>query len=186
MRRVSNLCGVISLLAVLLVVIPVGCKPEPIYPQRVSLEEASEIIGVPVPYPAYLPHGYEIKAIYVEVDKPDVKHVSIFISDEEIGEEQLNDIDNLPWKMKLAVGWYIKLGPPSIKCPGEGAMIRTDSSGCIFEIANHNALVWQWLPDQGKVKRMMFTFELAANKDIPKETLVSIARSVQPYWVPDE
>jgi hypothetical protein len=185
MRRLIDLCGV-SLLALLLVVILAGCKPEPepVYPQRVSLEEASEILGVPVPYPAYLPYGYEIKAVYFEVDKPDVKHVSIFISDEEIDDEQLNDVNNIPWKMRLIVVWFTRQMPPSMKCGGEGIWIRTDSGGCIFRSTTHNSLLWQWRPD--KSKNEMFEFDLTENIDIPIEELVSIARSVQPYWVPSE
>jgi hypothetical protein len=177
------LCGV-SLLALLLVVIPVGCKPEPVYPQRVSLEEASEILGVPVPYPAYLPYGYEIKVIHVERDEPDVKQVSFFISDEKIDDDHLNDVADLSWKMRLIVVWFTRQMPPSMKCGGEGVRIRTDSGGCIFRSTTHNILVWQWRPD--KSKNEMFEFDLTANIDIPMEELVSIARSVQPYWVPNE
>jgi hypothetical protein len=139
-----------------------------------------------VPYPAYLPHGYEIKAIYVDVEKPDLKNVSFFISDEEIDDEQLNDVDDIPWEMRLDVWWSAESGPPSIKCPpgGEKPRIRTDSAGCMWELTDHNVLFWQWRPYKDKDK--VFEFYLEADKDISKETLISIARSVQPYWVPNE
>jgi hypothetical protein len=186
MERVESRGKLIFVVLLLLGVILAGCKSEPelVYPQRVSLEEASEILGVPVPYPAYLPYGYDIKVIHVERDEPDMKQVSFFISDEKIDDDHSNDVDDLSWKMRLIVVWFTRQMPPSMKCGGEGIWIRTDSGGCIFRSTTHNSLLWQWRPD--KSKNEMFEFDLTANIDIPMEELASIARSVQPYWLPDE
>jgi len=59
--------------------IPPQVAPIPV--EEVSLEEAGEVLGAPVPMPAYLPSGYELRRIFVREGRP---HVYLLFSDEEI------------------------------------------------------------------------------------------------------
>jgi len=56
----------------------------PIPIDEVSLEEAGEILGVPVPMPAYLPSGYDLQRVFAYEGRP---RLILLFSDEEIMEE---------------------------------------------------------------------------------------------------
>ena len=81
-------------------------KLHPIPVEEVSLKEAAKVLGAPVPMPAYLPPGYELKRIYIAFGD-----ACLFYSDEEIRDEvlTLQDIDSLVQKMKVGAAGAPKL-----------------------------------------------------------------------------
>lgn len=56
----------------------------PIPVAEVSLEEAGEVLGMPVPVPAYLPSGYDLQRVFAYEGRP---RLILLFSDEEIMEE---------------------------------------------------------------------------------------------------
>ncbi len=156
---------------------------------KTTLDEASSILGVNVPAPAYLPKGLKIQEVYIDPDT----EVCILISDEGIGEKKLETYTvyagDTPYltsqryvfqcKMKLFVRW-LDQGGVGLKIPGE----RVNIGGRTGVIRDHEtlyALWWYWRPDPGEDGE--FEMILFASKDIPKEELVKVAESVSlpPY-----
>jgi len=70
----------------------------PIPVDEVSLEEAGEIIGAPVPTPNYLPQGYELQRVFVQEGGP---YVYLLFSDEEITGKVQTLQDLYPLMMKV-------------------------------------------------------------------------------------
>jgi len=71
----------------------------PIPVEEVSLEEAGEVLGMPVPVPAYLPSGYDLQRVFAYEGRP---RLMLLFSDEEIMEEvrTLQDLGPLMSKLE--------------------------------------------------------------------------------------
>lgn len=146
--------------------------------QKTTMEEAGSILGVPIPAPTYLPEGYEIQETYINE-----REVTLLISDETIERtlvtgEEATDVDSQHYevkcKMRLVIRWYPEGGVP-VRLPVEKVQIN-ERWGFIQDRGDHNALWWDWFPEQGK--SAMFEMVLAAGKGIPKEELVKVAESI--------
>jgi len=146
--------------------------------RKTTLEEAGNILGVPIPVPAYLPEGYEIRETYIND-----REVTLLISDEAIerklvtGEEAMGagpQRYDVKCKMRLVMRWYPGGGVP-VRLPVEKVHIN-ESWGFLQDKGDHNALWWDWFPEQGN--SAMFEIVLAAGKGIPKEELVKVAESI--------
>jgi hypothetical protein len=134
--------------------------------QKMTLEEASQVIGVTVHAPAYLPKGYEVREVYLK-DTDDFQQwiVVMLISDEELVQEdgRYNE------KMRLTIYWRDVSG---LKMPWAERVQIGDSYGMLEEEDDHNDLSWIVRPGRRLV--------LSAEKDIPTEELAKVAESVVP------
>jgi len=174
MKKPIILCAV-ALMVLLLVAPVVGCKQKPVYPQRVSLEEASKIMEAPLPVPTYLPEGFEIIGIYMLERSDYSEHMVLFISDEAIDEKQLSDINEMPRKMEMYVTLYRRGQVGGLKLPGEWFNIG-DTEGVLVTRETTNDLWWILTHPE---RPGQYELKLSAIKEIPKEELVKIAESVR-------
>jgi len=152
-----------------LAVICLSCSSAPVLPefttgvklktyQQVTLEEASDILGVTLPEPAYLPKGLQVQEVYV------------YYQD---GITRLKY--NIECRMRLQINWlggekFIPIKVP----PGLETVKISGRVGFIREKANVNTLTWQF-PE--------FELYLSASRDAPKEELIKVAESVKPVSV---
>lgn len=175
MKKLVTLCTVI-LTVILLAVILTGCQQDSATPTgtpelglwKVTLEEASSIIGVTVPVPAYLPEGYEVQDIYI-----DDSTVILMISDEQI--DTVPSPDELQSKIEMTIRWYSKYGIP-VRLPVKQVNVN-ESHGFMQDRGDYNALWWNWYPNPGQPG--MFELVLSADKSISEDELVKVAESVQ-------
>lgn len=166
-RLITALCVTVPL--VCLATLSFGCKQQPEYPYRVSLEEAGEIMGAPLPVPTYLPKEFAIKGIYVLERHEYSEMLVILISDEDINENELSS------KIKMNVTLYKRGQIGGLKLLGEWFKIG-ETEGVVVTKDNTNDL-WWILPYPDPPGQ--YEIRLSAIKEIPKEELVKVARSVQ-------
>lgn len=134
--------------------------------QRMTLEEASQTIGMPVYAPAYLPEGYEIRGVYLKDAGSSTEWIVVMLfSDEEIIQKdgKYNE------KMRLTIYWYDAGG---LKMPWAERVQIGDSYGMLEKEDDHNDLSWIVRPGRKLV--------LSAEKGIPTKELAKIAESVVP------
>jgi len=134
--------------------------------QRMTLEEVSQVIGVPVHAPAYLPEGYKVRGFYLKDAGSSVEWIVVMlISDEELVQKdgKYNE------KMRLTIYWYDAGG---LKMPWAERVQIGDGYGMLEKKDDHNDLSWIVRPGRKLV--------LSAEKDIPIEELAKIAESVVP------
>ncbi len=134
--------------------------------QKMTLEEASLTIGLPVLAPAYLPEGYEIRGVYLKDTGSFIEWIVVMlISDEELVQEdgKFNE------KMRLTIYWHDVGG---LKMPWAERVQIGDSYGMLEKEDDHNDLSWIVRPG----RKLM----LSADKDIPIKELAKIAASVVP------
>jgi len=141
---------------VFLTLVLTGCSAtfsSPLEPsaQKVTLEEAGSILGVPIPVPAYLTLVTGEEAMGTGSQRYDVKS-----------------------PMRMVIRWYPEGGVP-IKLPVEKVRIN-ESWGFLQGRGDHRALWWVWFPEPDKPA--MFELVLAASKRISKEELVKVAESI--------
>jgi len=146
--------------------------------QKVTLEEASEIIGRPVPVPTYLPEGYAIQEVYASEH-----HVMLLISDKEIEKKLVTHTDaagtcqryEFRCRMIMSITWAVP-GPPGLKLPGKWVNIDGSGRALIQDRGDHHALWWQ-RPDP--VLPGVSELVLLAGKRVSNNELVKIAESAQ-------
>lgn len=129
-----------------------------VFPRESSFKEASEVIGVEIPKPAYLPEGYEIEKTVLKSERA----VSLMITNR--GGSKM-DLD-------IAYG-----GLPVRGLGGLAGYIEIDidgTQGYFSEGEDKNRIDWNLFPpDNG-----LFVLKLSADKDIPTGELLLIAESV--------
>jgi len=134
--------------------------------QRMTLEEVSRVIGVPVHAPTYLPESYEVREVYLKDTGSYTEWIVVMlISDEELVQKdgRYNE------KMRLTIYWHDVGG---LKMPWAERIQIGDSYGMLEEEDDRNDLSWIVRPGRRLV--------LSAEKDIPTEELAKIAESVVP------
>jgi len=134
--------------------------------QKMTLEETSQTIGLPILAPAYLPEGYEIRGAYLRDTGDSLEWIVVMlISDEELVQEdgKYNE------KMRLTIYWHDAGG---LKMPWAERVQIGDSYGMLEKEDDHNDLSWIVRPGRKLV--------LSAEKDIPTKELAKIAASVVP------
>lgn len=147
--------------------------------QKVTLEEASEITGRPVPVPTYLPNGCAIQEVYI------YDHlVILLISDKEIEKELVWHTDaagtrqryEFECRMTMQIGWWEDTEPPPPRgLPGKWVDIG-GSRGFIFDHGDYNDLMWRRVyPLQPGGCALV----LSAGKRVSSSELVKIAESAQ-------
>jgi len=112
--------------------------------QKVTLDEASNVVGWEIPVPSYLPQDYKIQEVYV-MDSS----VGLLISDEEIEKELVTHTDaagtrqryEYQSKMGMSISWHSQGVAGGLKLPGDRVMIG-ETQGVIFDAGDHNNLWW--------------------------------------------
>ncbi|GEM_PF-961115 len=150
--------------------------------QRVTPEEASRILGVAMPMPAYLPEGYKVQEIYVQQDGS----VRLFISDTAL-EKRLVTLGDATgtrqkyWfecKIEVGIKWHPEGQVGGLKIPGEPATISSKSKGVLVDRETHLELWWLLPPRSTPKKPGQFEIVLSTSKSISKDELLKVARSI--------
>ncbi len=156
--------------------------------EKATLKQVSNIVGLTVPVPTYLPGSYEIQEIYLRPRTSGPPEVMLLISDRRI-ERRLVTLTNaagtrrqyydfLP-RMAMSIRWKSDgfLIPPKISGDmGRGVNIN-QGSGLLIWGEESDDLWWIWHPDPDD--KGLFEFEISVSKDFPEEELVRVAESVQ-------
>ena len=123
-------------------------------------EEASSIIGLPVPLPEYLPEGYEIRSVDVEGD---TEHgfwdISVLIHNSEDGNPDSSNVT-------MNVHWFY----PGLKLVDIEKVAIGDSKALVFREPDRVKLLW--IDSEGR------GIELTGNANLEFDELVKIAESV--------
>jgi hypothetical protein len=134
--------------------------------QKMTLEEVSQAIGVPVYGPAYLPEGYEVRGVYLKDTGDSMEWIVVMlISDEELVQED----GSYNEKMRLTIYWRDVGG---LKMPWADRVQIGEGYGMLEKEEDHNDLSWIVRPGRKLV--------LSAEKDISAKELARIAESVVP------
>lgn len=157
--------------------------------QEVTLTEASEIIGRPIPAPTYLPKGYAIQEVYIYDH-----HVILLISDKEIEKKLVTHTDaagtrqryEFRCRMNMGMSWWeietptLETPPPPPPPPPRGIPGKWVNiggrQGFIFDKGDHNELIWTWTPARGPLGDV--NLSLSAGKRVSSKELLKIAESV--------
>ena len=124
-----------------------------------SAEEASKIIGLPLPMPEYLPEGYEVRSVDVEGDAVHGNwDVSVLIGDS----EDLDSSNNI----SMNIHWFY----PGIKLVDIEKVALGESKAVVFRGPDCTTLLWIDTKGRG--------IELAGNADLEFDELVKIAESI--------
>ena len=142
-----------------------GCYVDTEEIPDVSLDEASDILGVNIPMPTYLPKGYEIRKVYLEENI-----VTLIISGEQVGAD-------LQWGMKINVAWNSTQVFEPIELPFERIEIDESITGYIIQRETVNELWWEWFPRSGDDG--WFEFMMSAEKAITEEEMLKVARGME-------
>ena len=162
-KKLIILCGIL-LLTIYLAVSSAGCCADAADLPELSLDEASDILGVNVPVPTHLPEGYEIQKVYLEENI-----VTLVVS----GEQFQADLE---WGMKIDVVWNNSPVFEPIELPFERIEIDGNITGFIMQRETVNELWWEWSPDPGD--EGWFEFMIGAEKAISVEEMVKVAKSM--------
>lgn len=103
---------------------------------RVTLEEAEQIVGSPLPRPSYLPDGLEIQEIYLASQpKGWIWVIHLLISDEPIERQP----DGFATKMMISI-WWRSTAP---KMPWAKPIPVGDRSAFLVEEPDYNVVTWR-------------------------------------------
>ena len=155
----------IIIMALIIVVGLLGCH-EPVisesnsqkFPYETSHEEASEVLGIEVPNPVYLPEGYSIRKFLLD----SYNSVSFRISDGNACEVILN----IRWREN-------GLFPARFDAP---KVYINDIEGYFLGETDSNTIWWNWRPNQDEPG--IFVIELKSCKELPTAELIFIAESI--------
>jgi len=126
-----------------------------------SLKEAGGKLGIEIPWPHYLPEGYEIVNVFVS----DNSSATLMISDKK---DRLIEL-KIMWRPEGLIPYRIDLNAPTVEFNGHiGQLIESGDTRI--------GVVWNWYPE--RYKPGLIVLRLLAPKDIPVSELVSIAGSV--------
>ena len=150
------------LVMVLMMVIIISCASnEDDSRVKESLIEAGEVLGIEIPWPHYLPEGYEIKNVILKSNDT----ASLMISN---GKDKLIEL-NILWRPEGIIPYRIDLNAPTVEFNGiTGQLIESGDTKI--------GVVWNWYPE--RYQPGLIILELFAPKDLPVEELVLIAGSV--------
>ncbi len=124
-----------------------------------SAEEASKIIGLPLPMPEYLPEGYEVRSVEVDGDAVHENwKISVLIGDS----EDLDSSNNI----SMNIHWFY----PGIKLVDIEKVALGESKAVVFRGPDYTTLLWIDTKGRG--------IELAGNADLEFDELVKIAESI--------
>jgi len=149
--------------------------------QKVTSEEASRVLGTPVPRPAYLPEGCKVQEIYVQDDS-----VRLLISEAEIEKQKRTlgyAVDtperyHFECRMDMAIKWHPEGKVGGLKTPGESVTINADNDGILADREQHVELSWLLPPKSTPKQPGQYEILLSAGKRTSKDELLKVAKSV--------
>jgi hypothetical protein len=147
--------------------------------QKLTLEEASRILGAAVPQPAYLPKGYKVQEIYAQDSS-----LRLLISDTEIEKRLMTVGDGtgardrhfFRCKMEMDIKWHPEGKPDGLDARGEEVTIGRNKGILIYR-ESHLDLRWLLPPQSTPDKPGQYEMALKASQD-NKDELFKIAQSV--------
>jgi hypothetical protein len=147
--------------------------------KKVTIEEATRILGTTVPKPAYLPANYKIQDIYTQDGS-----IRLLISDKEIEKNIITLGDatgarqryHFTCKMEMEVKWHPEGMPRGLKVSGEEVAVGQGKGTLIYRESNIEV---RWLlPQQSTAKKPgQYEIALKASQDI-KDELMKVAPSI--------
>lgn len=154
--------------------------------EKITVQEAEDIMGMPIPTPLCLPDGYEIKETYIKEPECFCGNEVLLLISDEIIEHQGFDTTT-----KIVIRVTYGCGPPMRPEPDlgiEGVRIRDNprTSGAFISNesitgGDHNELLYQFKPSSWNPEISdcieCFDIVIMSIRDIPKEDLVKIAAS---------
>jgi hypothetical protein len=150
--------------------------------RKVELEEAGQIIGAPVPKPAYLPAGYKIYEVYAENKK-----IRVLVSNKELVKKRLTvgdasgvherfSVDN---ELEMSVEWFPEGKASSLlKVTGEPVAISRGNSGLLVDHENNIDLRWLLPAESAWQKPGYYEMMLSAGKGL-KDELAKVACAIK-------
>jgi len=126
-----------------------------------SLKEAGEVLGIEIPWPHYLPEGYEMKNVLVSENTS----VTLMISNNKNKSIGLEII----WKPTGIIPYKIDLNAPTVKFDGTTGQLVESGETKI-------GIVWNLYPE--RYNPGLIVFKLLAPKEFPVSELTFIAESV--------
>ena len=180
MKRLITVIGLL-LGMILLAVTSSGCSPQATeratsLGQSTNIKDASNLIGVKIPEPAYLPEGYEIQEVYVKKrGNNTVDKIVLLISDEEI--EWHGDEYQCKMEIWITYGIVIGLKMPWARGVKIGEIGEREIWGHLLDKeVDYYELWYQWQPDSHEWNEW-FEIVISAGKEILPEELVKVAKS---------
>lgn len=161
------------LLAGVLVMLAVSCRPAepagkpgdgplPSPGDELTIEEASQVIGLPVPAPTYLPEGYQITSVELEaVGFPGMWDISITIESDDASAQSPDPV------VFDVIGF--SLGMKILGAPGVEKVMVGDRQARVQRYPDHITL--HWMGGGGELR-------LAGNAELELDELVRMAESV--------
>lgn len=147
------------------------------YPHQISLNEATTIIDAELPVPGYLPENLSLNGIYLLEQSSGRTEIALTFAPKGSSPVGVGDIEKVPVRLYLRLFKGGQIG--GLKLPGErydisgvgGVLVTQNQSNDLLWVQNYAVFPGQ------------FEMDLSADKDISKEELVKIARSVpQKGW----
>jgi hypothetical protein len=164
LREMKRLLLFLTLIVTILVLAVSSCQSPNVQDQsilapgdKLTVEEASKIIGLPIPVPDYFPEGYQITSVEIKAGSiPQDWDITIDIYNSKSAESVMLDISG------FALGMKILPGAETFKIGGRTGMVSRQSDYIRFS----------WTDKMGR------GLTLTGNKELQFEELVKIAESV--------
>jgi hypothetical protein len=128
--------------------------------RELTVEEATEVTGLPIPLPTYLPEGYQISSVKLKASGRGAWDITLTIGKSEVTSEDTHNA------VLLVVRWF----STGIKLPDLERIKIGNSTAVVFRYPDYIQLVW-W----DKTGREL---TLTGNQELQLEELVKIAESV--------
>jgi hypothetical protein len=132
----------------------------PVQKLEQSLEKAGKTVGIEIPWPHYLPEGYELSTNIVTENE----YVEMVISNSKNSTKLV-----LLWRPSGAIPYRVDTAQDTVDINGIiGQVISMSDSGY--------KIIWNWYPE--KYKPGLIVCELFEPKSVPLEELTAIASSI--------
>jgi len=159
MRKILIVLGLILILVSLF---NISCaSDEDVSPVKEFLTNADQALGIEIPWPHYLPEGYEITGFRVNGKIA----ITLTMSNSKATLLELR----INWKPEGGIPYKFLPDFPTVEFNGITGQFRSDGE-------NDISLIWNWSPERYKPGLIVLT--LSAPVDFPVSELTSIAGSV--------
>ena len=149
--------------------------------KKVSVKEASHILGAALPQPAYLPAGYKVQDI-LAVDNT----IKILISDGPIDKRQVKIGDasgsrqmlTFTCKMELTIKWHPGGREKGKEVRGETLLVGKER-GIAVDQEQHNELWWLLPTETTPAQPGQYEIVLATGKRTSRDDILKVAKSMK-------
>lgn len=141
-----------------------GCCHEYHGPIETTLNEVSNVLGIEIPTPTYLPEGIKIQKVYFEENI-----VTLIANSGDIDSNQQSTI-------RINITWNIDQIPKPMKLSSSRVVIDSNITGLMIYSCDLKELRWSWFPNQGD--NSWYSFVIIAENSIADEEIIKIARGM--------